>query len=710
MDYRRIVNRVLASVAAAVITSAAGADTLYVDDDAAPSGDGQSWGTCCRCLQDALAFAADSGGTVTEIHVAQGTYTPDLDDAGNVTPGDRTATFQLINGVALMGGYAGTGMPEPDERNIALYETILSGDLLGDDLPDFLNNDENSYHVVTGSGTDATAGLDGFTIQGGHANGPGWPEYGTTGAGIINDAGSPTVANCLVTGNLALEYAGGMENMHGSNPTVSITVFAGNASGIAGGGMDNYFYSNATITDCTFDGNTVVEPSYGSGGGMYISDNSSPQVINCTFASNSARQGGGLMTYTSSNPEITGCTFDGNTGEIGGGILNWVNCSPMIENCTFVGNVTTGNGGAMFNEQDSHPTVDNCSFTRNSTGWNGGAIHNYNSASPTIVNCVFETNDAFNSGGAMYNRVGSSPTITACSFIRNESRESAGGAMHNRYDSSPTVTDCIFDRNTANGSGGAILSYDNCNLQVTNCLFINNVSGNRSGGLRDGRNCSSTLTNCTFTLNSAASAGGAITAGSDTSQPVGHTRLHNCILWDNTAPLGPEIALIGNFPAELTVAYGDVEGGEADVYVQPGFMLHWGPGNIDADPVFVDAGAGDYDLVSGSPAIDAGHNWAIAGLADTDLDGSPRFADDPATVDTGCGIPVVVDMGAYEYQGDPFPVKLGDIDGNAVVNVNDFLLLIAVWGTCLEDCCLADFNLDSDVGVNDFLILLANWG
>ncbi|MHC4828110.1 MAG: hypothetical protein ACYTEY_16270, partial [Planctomycetota bacterium] len=160
MDYRRIVNRVLASVAAAVITSAAGADTLYVDDDAAPSGDGQSWGTCCRCLQDALAFAADSGGTVTEIHVAQGTYTPDLDDAGNVTPGDRTATFQLINGVALMGGYAGTGMPEPDERNIALYETILSGDLLGDDLPDFLNNDENSYHVVTGSGTDATAGLD----------------------------------------------------------------------------------------------------------------------------------------------------------------------------------------------------------------------------------------------------------------------------------------------------------------------------------------------------------------------------------------------------------------------------------------------------------------------------------------------------------------------------------------------------------------------
>ncbi len=30
-----------------------------------------------------------------------------------------------------------------------------------------------------------------------------------------------------------------------------------------------------------------------------------------------------------------------------------------------------------------------------------------------------------------------------------------------------------------------------------------------------------------------------------------------------------------------------------------------------------------------SPLIDAGHNWAIAGITDTDLDGNPRFADDP---------------------------------------------------------------------------------
>jgi hypothetical protein len=35
---------------------------------------------------------------------------------------------------------------------------------------------------------------------------------------------------------------------------------------------------------------------------------------------------------------------------------------------------------------------------------------------------------------------------------------------------------------------------------------------------------------------------------------------------------------------------------------------------------------------------------------------------------------------------------------------------LATWGPCLEDCCLADFDVDDDVGMGDFEILLANWG
>ena len=131
---------VAAVVATTLASSMAQAQIRYVDDDAALGGDGLSWGTAYRFFQHALANAAG----VTAIHVAQGTYKPDQDEGGNVTPGDRAAAFQLLNGVALMGGFAGIGQPNPDERDIELYETILSGDLLGDDGPDFENNEENS--------------------------------------------------------------------------------------------------------------------------------------------------------------------------------------------------------------------------------------------------------------------------------------------------------------------------------------------------------------------------------------------------------------------------------------------------------------------------------------------------------------------------------------------------------------------------------------
>jgi hypothetical protein len=56
------------------------------------------------------------------------------------------------------------------------------------------------------------------------------------------------------------------------------------------------------------------------------------------------------------------------------------------------------------------------------------------------------------------------------------------------------------------------------------------------------------------------------------------------------------------------------------------------------------------------------------------------------------------------------PEAVGDIDGDGVVGVNDFLLLLAAWGPCVDECCLADLDRDGTVAVNDFLLLLGNWG
>ena len=54
----------------------------------------------------------------------------------------------------------------------------------------------------------------------------------------------------------------------------------------------------------------------------------------------------------------------------------------------------------------------------------------------------------------------------------------------------------------------------------------------------------------------------------------------------------------------------------------------------------------------------------------------------------------------------------GDLDGDGIVGIIDFLMLLAAWGPCAEPCppsCAADLDGDCAVGITDFLMLLANW-
>ena len=171
-----------------VITwNAALAKIIYVDDDAVGANDGSSWVDAYTYLQDALADA-NSADKPAEIRVAQGVYKPD--QGNGITPGDWYATFTLINGVAIRGGYAGSGEPDPNARDVEAFATILSGDLAGDDVDvndpaDLLDEPtrrENSSTVVMGSGTDDTAVLDGLTITAGQY-------YGVDIAGPVGGAG-----------------------------------------------------------------------------------------------------------------------------------------------------------------------------------------------------------------------------------------------------------------------------------------------------------------------------------------------------------------------------------------------------------------------------------------------------------------------------------------------------------------------------------------
>jgi hypothetical protein len=297
---------------------------IHVNADASTEGDGKSWGMAYKYLQNAI----DDAGKGDEIWVATGTYKPTVGIGGS---GDRNKSFQLKKGVALYGGFAGTETSRK-QRNWQTNETILSGDLKGDDVG-FTNNGENSYHVVIGDKTDATAVLDGFIITGGNADADVWPNDG--GGGMSTYQGSPTVKNCLFSENAAFADGGGMRNWGDSKPLITNCTFLDNKVAQEGGGMMNGPGSRPDVTNCIFTGNSAGE----DGGGMYNNETSGSLIMNCLFRENSAElTGGGMYNVNGSDPRVINCSFSGNqAGEAGGAVCN-TRSNPSLTNCILWGN------------------------------------------------------------------------------------------------------------------------------------------------------------------------------------------------------------------------------------------------------------------------------------------------------------------------------------------------------------------------------------
>jgi hypothetical protein len=182
----------------------ASAQVVYVDASAPAGGDGSSWGSAYTDLQQALT-AARANVAVHEVRVAHGVYRPGA-------PGDRAASFQLVGGVSLRGGYAGLGSPTPDARNLRGEPTVLSGDLAGDDVAGGGRGSrtDNSFHVVSAVGLAYPAVIDGFHITGGNANGAGAGE--SQGGGVFVDqcGAGLTVSRCVVRDNDATTGGGVM--------------------------------------------------------------------------------------------------------------------------------------------------------------------------------------------------------------------------------------------------------------------------------------------------------------------------------------------------------------------------------------------------------------------------------------------------------------------------------------------------------------------
>jgi len=301
------------------VGSAPAPSLYYVDANAKGLNDGSSWINAFTRLQSALTLATPG----CEIRVAQGIYRPDQGPL--FYGGDPNAAFQLTRGIVLKGGYGGSGWPHPDERDLVAHETVLSGDLGGNDkavacLYDMLTDSsrlDNSYHVIVTSEADSTTVLDGFTITAGIAAGAHEPDKSSCGGGIFNMRGSPTIRNCLIVGNASAFYGGGIYSSSSTAPTITNCTISGNWAQWWGGGIYCDWNCDLIVTRCAVTGNGVEF----RGGGLYCHTDGVLDVSNCIVSGNLALESslgqGGALYSTAARVNLTHCTLVGNRAAVG---------------------------------------------------------------------------------------------------------------------------------------------------------------------------------------------------------------------------------------------------------------------------------------------------------------------------------------------------------------------------------------------------------
>jgi len=580
----------LAFLAAAVLASGpAPAATLFVDADVAPGGDGSSWEDAFTDLHDALD-GARTDPTVDQIWVADGTYVPHASD--------RDVAFELVARVTVLGGFAG-GEGSADDRDPIANEAILSGDLQGNDGPDFANRGDNSRHVVVAEDADGAV-LDGFTVRAGNFDLPGSLLLG--GGGMLvsgTTAGQPaphvTIRGCRFEDCSAGETFLELGNFGGA------LLFRG---------------TSGTITDCVFEANRAT-----NGGALGIFDRALDgqhlpvafTIERTEFLRNVSPQQTGGAIWSLAGRAVTGthegsitvrhCRFEENHGEYYGAWNDQNTTFLLVEDTDFVRNSSIVLGGAMAHAQTGGPDADPAVFRR----------------------CTFVDNLCTEGPGGGLRLGAADGIVEASTFLGNEA--TVGGAIRASTQFTEngaqdlTVINSLLQGNVGVNVGG-IFGDDNPIFRIVNTTIIDNVStGFRTGGI--------------------------ITRADVVD-------IDNTILHGNVGSLGggTQIAQLDLAPAgAVAVDFSLIEGLTGSL---------GGVGNLDQDPSFVDrlgpdgtAGTGDEVLVpdDGSPLIDAGRNAAVPVGIVTDLAGDARFQDDPGTPDTGEGTAPLVDIGAFEFGG-----------------------------------------------------------
>jgi len=323
--------------------SVAGAETIYVDDDA-PNDPGPGDPTVSDPNEDGTAahpFDAIQEG----IDVAVGGDTVLVADGTYMGEGNKDLDF---------GGKAITLRSESEPENCVI------------------DCDQDGRAFFFHSGETAEAAVIGFTIWDAEVD----DDY--DGAILCNGA-SPTIRDCEVAHSSGLGvYVGS-----GSPRITNCTIINNRGGGIRGR------YADLVISQCHITGNFI-------GGGVicYRSD------VAISISQITANAGGGVYFshghLTLSNCEVSHNLPGGAYGSIAG--VQMSHSDATINNCTIAENLG-GRKGAGLSAYRSTLTIYNCAITANNATLSGGGVYVGGNSDAVIANSTIAGNTALLGGG-----------------------------------------------------------------------------------------------------------------------------------------------------------------------------------------------------------------------------------------------------------------------------------------------------------------------
>ena len=504
-----------------------------------------------------------------------------------------------------------------------------------------------------------------------------------TGGAIQFHESDPQFINNTFMDNTAQD--GGAISFGGiSNPTFLNDNISNNRATNLGGGIF------ATDSIAIFNGVTINSNTANWGGGIGMI-NCVLEMNNCDVSDNFAANLGGGISADFSTLYLTNNIFERDTSGFQSGALHSWHSNLQISDCQFRDNMSVIGGG--IHAEFSQLEIDNSIFSRNSAN-NGAGIH-ANSIDLLLDSCTFSQNIAGNEGAAIQYTADtlefSTPyqvELTHSRFELNYATNLVGGVTINQFNSDSSLVNllvdhCTFVANSADHVAGFRILGNIHDFTISNSVFSGNNALRWAAGVFFLSKCSGQLFNCLFYSNQAAIAGGNFVGGGAGVSQQAKVDFSNCTFVNNSSGFGGglhvrqgaianvmnsifwgntdvQINLVSrdSISPTLTINNSTIQDGIDSIGVDSLSVLHWGQGNIDSDPLFVNPAGADYHLQQNSPCIGSGiDSLEISGLwyiaPTTDLEGNPR--PNPAGS--------MPDMGAYESPLGT-PTAIGDMEDN----------------------------------------------